>query len=206
VAIDLTFAPADAGTAGEAADVLARAFENDPGARLLYPPRRRIPALRTRFAAMLERCGRDTILALATGPIRVVGCVVWSRPDRPHRSGWNSDRRDLVHETVRNPVAAFRMAIAGPWLTRLERRCRPAGAWSVHAVGVDPALQGRGIGGELMRLLTADLDRAGASCYLETAAPRNIGFYSRYGFRIAGETTPPASVRTVAMTREPRTA
>ncbi len=53
--------------------------------------------------------------------------------------------------------------------------------------GVEPALQGRGIGSVLLREYTGRLDRAGEHSYLETEKPENVALYSRFGFEVIDE-------------------
>jgi predicted N-acetyltransferase YhbS len=56
--------------------------------------------------------------------------------------------------------------------------------WYLDQIGVDPARQGEGIGGALIRF---GLDRARADevpAFLETAIAANVGYYERFGFRV----------------------
>jgi ribosomal protein S18 acetylase RimI-like enzyme len=58
-------------------------------------------------------------------------------------------------------------------------------------LGVEPALQGQGIGG---RILAFGLERADAQrmpCYLDINNPDNIPFYQRYGFEVTEESNLP---------------
>ena len=49
-------------------------------------------------------------------------------------------------------------------------------------VGVDPDLQGRGLGSSLVKEGLARADQASCPCYLETSERRNGAFYERLGF------------------------
>src|ERR1700689_1250397 len=53
-------------------------------------------------------------------------------------------------------------------------------------VGVRGALQGRGLGSELLRPFLAAVDRSHLPPYLETPNPRTIPFYERAGFEVTG--------------------
>lgn len=58
--------------------------------------------------------------------------------------------------------------------------------WYLPFIGVDPGLQGRGLGGELMTAALARVDESGLPAYLESSNPKNVPFYERFGFRAAG--------------------
>jgi len=55
-------------------------------------------------------------------------------------------------------------------------------------LGVEPSLQGRGIGTALLAHWLAGLDREATGAYLETDRRENVAFYTRSGFRVLGET------------------
>jgi ribosomal protein S18 acetylase RimI-like enzyme len=55
----------------------------------------------------------------------------------------------------------------------------------VSFVGVDPGAQGKGIGGRLMRAVSAIADQEKLPCYLETSGSRNTSIYEKYGYKIA---------------------
>lgn len=57
--------------------------------------------------------------------------------------------------------------------------------WYLWTLAVDPAHQGEGIGGELMRHTFATADAAGLPCYLETTHPRALAIHQAHGFEIA---------------------
>lgn len=59
--------------------------------------------------------------------------------------------------------------------------------WYLPWFGVDVALQGRCLGGELMENCLQILDEDHLPAYLETPSPRSIPFYERYGFEATGE-------------------
>ncbi|MGO9558015.1 MAG: GNAT family N-acetyltransferase [Acidimicrobiales bacterium] len=58
--------------------------------------------------------------------------------------------------------------------------------WYLPFFGVDGALQGKGLGGELMKHCLASVDTSHLPAYLETSNPRNIPFYERHGFEVTG--------------------
>jgi ribosomal protein S18 acetylase RimI-like enzyme len=59
--------------------------------------------------------------------------------------------------------------------------------WYLPWLGVDPALHGRGVGGELIRHCLRFVDEDHLPAYLETPNPRTVPFYERAGFEVTGE-------------------
>jgi GNAT superfamily N-acetyltransferase len=52
---------------------------------------------------------------------------------------------------------------------------------------VDTALQGRGLGSQLMKPCLQVVDHTHLPAYIETPNPRTISFYQRHGFEVTGE-------------------
>jgi ribosomal protein S18 acetylase RimI-like enzyme len=75
--------------------------------------------------------------------------------------------------------------------------------WFLATIGVDPALQGRGIGSALLAPVLARADEQRTCCYLETHAADNVRLYERHGFRIMEHIENPATVPLWAMLRPP---
>jgi GNAT superfamily N-acetyltransferase len=59
--------------------------------------------------------------------------------------------------------------------------------WYLPWFGVDTALQGKGLGGQLMKPCLQIVDASHLPAYLETPNPRTIPFYERHGFEITGK-------------------
>ncbi len=53
--------------------------------------------------------------------------------------------------------------------------------------GVDPSLQGRGVGSLVLAEYTRRLDERREDAYLETDKPENVRLYKRFGFEVTGE-------------------
>jgi ribosomal protein S18 acetylase RimI-like enzyme len=76
--------------------------------------------------------------------------------------------------------------------------------WYLPWFGVHAALQGRGLGGELMEHCLGVVDASRLPGYLETPNPRNISFYERYGFTVTGEAKSGTCPPIVSMSRAAR--
>jgi ribosomal protein S18 acetylase RimI-like enzyme len=58
--------------------------------------------------------------------------------------------------------------------------------WYLWTLGVDPRLQGRGVGSALLRHALARIDDEGADAYLEASNPALVPLYERHGFEVTG--------------------
>jgi GNAT superfamily N-acetyltransferase len=87
---------------------------------------------------------------------------------------------------------------------RLKDRVHPAPCVVLSGIGVDPALQGRGIGSALLAAGLLRADEEGAVVFLGTNTARNLPLYERHGFEVAAEApVPDGGPPTWAMLRRP---
>jgi GNAT superfamily N-acetyltransferase len=59
--------------------------------------------------------------------------------------------------------------------------------WYLPWFGVHAAMQGQGLGGQLMTRCLEIVDASHLPTYLETPNPRTISFYERHGFEVTGD-------------------
>lgn len=163
-----------------AARALARALTDDPGWVYTFP---REEGRTAKVEAMLEPAIRHIYMR--------------------HDECWTID--DIAGGALWDPpgghdlplLRALRLAPRLAWLIgrriragldvvrQMERRHPTEPHWYLAILGVDPSCQGRGLG---PRLIAPVLDRCDADrvlCWLESANPRNHGFYRRLGFEVA---------------------
>jgi ribosomal protein S18 acetylase RimI-like enzyme len=76
--------------------------------------------------------------------------------------------------------------------------------WYLPLIAVDPAHQGRGLGGALLKRALARCDADRLPAYLESSNPRNISLYERHGFHTLGRIQVGSSPVVTPMFREPR--
>ena len=107
---------------------------------------------------------------------------------------------DLVGGACRaRPVDKLRslpaLALAGPrsairaakWFENWEHR-DPDGPHAHYGpFGVEPELQGQGVGSLVMREYVRRLDERSEASYLETEKPQNVALYQRFGFEVIEE-------------------
>jgi len=192
---------------GQAAGMLARAFKDAPLTEVLAPdPARRDAASRWLFGSNLRYGHQYGEVWAAIGPGRAVdGAAIWWAPDYVEPDDERSEQSGLADGLlVVGPVAWNRLAELAGSMADLHQRAAPGPHWYLAFIGVEPALQGRGIAGQLLRPMLDRLDAERLPAYLETAVPRNVAYYPRFGFEVTGEVTPPSGVTFWGMRRHPR--
>jgi ribosomal protein S18 acetylase RimI-like enzyme len=197
-------------------DVLARALRDNPmNVGMFGPePARRFRSVRILYRMILSSLD-DPPLVARTGS-RIVGVAATAPPEtcffyrsRARRFRIKIGGREM---TVESPAMPWRelpamLRLGFPALNRagLMGQCSavhdPAGRhWHVELVGVEPDLQGRGIGGKLMGAVLRHTDAAGEPAHQETDTPENVRFYGRLGFDVVAQEEP-LGVMTWYMTR-----
>jgi GNAT superfamily N-acetyltransferase len=74
----------------------------------------------------------------------------------------------------------------------------------LQAVGTDPAKQGKGYGGVVIRKQLAVADAHGMPAYLESSKTTNIPIYQSLGFELTGEINLPGGPTLYPMWRKAR--
>ena len=87
----------------------------------------------------------------------------------------------------------YRLQRLGQYIDSVHGRLAPFKHVYLQSLGVDPAFQGRGHAGKLLRHALARLDAAGTPCYLDTLDEQNVGLYEHFGFSVVEATTVPGT-------------
>jgi len=192
----------EAAQCSRAGEVLARAFHNDPLYTLVIPEEgKRAQALPWLF----DRVVHYSLLygeVYTTPTLEGVAC--WLPPGRTKLTLGRMVRSGLHATPLKMGLAAYRqfdtyMGYADAFHTRYA----PEPHWYLWAIGVEPASQGKGIGSGLMQPILMQADADGTACYLETEMERNVRFYEKHGFRVAGGgRVPKLGIQVWAMVRE----
>lgn len=166
---------------GRVADMLARAFADDPAMSFIFPD----PVVRARRMPRLFRLMYDSDVAHGVGLLTAGGeaATLWRAPGQAAIG---------VGEMLRHAVPM--LAALGPALGRalavsnaMDAHKPKGDYWYLHVAGCDPAHQGKGLGGAAIQ---GGLDRLAAGrlpAYLETATESNLGLYRHFGFEITRE-------------------
>ena len=205
----------------DASHVLARAFDDDPVFRHLYPtPRRR----RWSCGSFLGAIARDGLpfgevwAALDAG--RVVGTAGWLPDGAYPPTRWRAARQLVASWPALLTQHTFRDGLR--YLTETEKLHPKVPHWYLAVIGVEPERQGEGLGGKMLDVVLDRLDAShvpayletstednvfqpGMGAYLETSTAGNVAWYSRHGFEVQHEVRPvPDGPPIWTMWREPR--
>jgi ribosomal protein S18 acetylase RimI-like enzyme len=128
------------------------------------------------FAAFLENL-IDLGMVWEAGA--AAGASVWIPADQA--DAWEKAQRNgesAVHALTADGGRRFEAFWA--WV---ESKFADEPAWHLDSVAVEPELQGQGIGAALIDFGLARARAAGTGACLETGNPRNVAYYTRFGFR-----------------------
>jgi ribosomal protein S18 acetylase RimI-like enzyme len=174
--------------------VLTLAFGNDPATRWTWPdPKTYLEA----FPHFAKAFGGAAFGAGSARRIGSAGAALWLPP------GVGSD--DAAIGALMQCTADVKTAVDGPQIMQQMARYHPKEPhWYLPLIGIDPAQQGRGLGGALMRHATEICDRERVPAYLESSNPRNVPLYQRHGFEVMGTIQAGQSPTITPMLRKPR--
>ena len=180
------------------AEVLRRAFRDDPMTRWMWPDRAYRPAAhrrwfraRLRFLFAQEQCYTTDDRA---------GAALWALPRR-----WAVTPRELLAWTPMLPTFGRRTGRVLRGMREMERRHpRRPPHFYLAVLGTEPSRQGQGIGSALIEPVLEACDRDAVPAYLETTTERNVDFYSRHGWRVTEELRMPKGPLVWLMWRDAR--
>jgi GNAT superfamily N-acetyltransferase len=173
---------AGCGDAAETAQILARAFYDDPVFGWFFPDEgSRHQRLQRFFVTELhhESLGHGAVeVACVDG--RVAGAAVWFPPGA-----------SLATEASALPgyLRAFgrRLVIVSQYESvAVSAHPRDDPHWYLNVIGVDPARQGHGLGAALLRSRLRRCDQEGLPAYLESSKLGNVPLYEHFGFQVTG--------------------
>ena len=196
--------PAASGDVDALAAVLARAFYDDPPMVWLLPnPDIRLARLTRMFATII---GIESLpyggVDIACAGDEILGGAIWMPPGH-WQPGLLAKIRAAPGHWRAVAAAEIRAARMGHALGRAHPK-EPH--WYLKSVGIDPASQGRGAAGLLLRSRLERCDREGQPAYLEASKLEGVPLYERFGFRVTGTVDMPKGAPVVTkMWRAPAT-
>jgi ribosomal protein S18 acetylase RimI-like enzyme len=169
-----------------AAAVLGRGMRDNPIHERAFGTdrERRESALTSLFTAVLaSHVMRGTILGAYSGGV-LVGVCSMTPPGHCQLSGLDKLRMVPVLLGAGGLASTLRtLSWAGSWGKHDPKDPH----WHLGPVGVERRLQGKGIGGALLRDFCARMDAERATAYLETDKKENVAIYERFAFRTVAE-------------------
>ena len=176
-----------------AIDTIVMAFATDPVLRWFYSEPWRYLA---HYGDFVKTFGGQ---AFGEGSAWILGdfhaAAIWLSPAS------RLDDDAIVHH-LESTVAPEKLGDLLDVLGQMDAGHPPEPHWYLAWIGVDPAMQGRGLGGELMAHCLQVIDADGAPAYLDNTNPLNVPFYERHGFRVTGESQAGACPPLVGMLRD----
>lgn len=159
------------------AEMLARAFYDDPVTVWFYPDAERRMTHARRFFGIRLRQLADQQLIYTTPEL--TGAALWTLPGR-----WREDLRQSLMMLPMLPVLLPRIVRSTHAVREIERHHPVEPHFYLSVLGTEPQQQGGGIGSALLGpvLQRCDSDRIGA--YLECSKEGNVEFYARHGFTV----------------------
>ena len=182
------------------AAVMARAFARDPMLVHLLPD----PGTRPARIEMLFRFGLEGLYA-RHGQCWVIGDfqggAIWLPPGTHPPPLW---RQATLLPRFARVFGLLRWPRALLDIERMEAmHPRRPPHWYLPFLGIEPAEQGKGLSGPLVRAVLDQCDRTRTPAYAETSVPRNVRHWGRFGFVVSGERDIPNGPHLWALWREP---
>ena len=174
---------------------LVSAFTDDPVERWLYPEPRQYLTHFPEFLAAFGGKAFDEQTVWGLGEFSAV--ALWLPP------GTEPDG-DTISTILTESVSPEKHGDVFSVLQQMDLAHPKYPHWYLPWLGVDAALQGRGLGGQLMKACLRVVDASHLPAYLETPNPRNLSFYERHGFAVTGRAQAGACPPVVFMLRTSR--
>lgn len=171
-----------------AGSTLSRAFHDDPLWTALMPdPEMRRAGLAKMFTGLTKTVAAAEGIAETTSRFEAV--ALWQLPGKEAglwamlRSGFALQRfvMSMPARSRGQMLAVLRQ------LDEHRKRLVPQPHWYLHAIGVEPEQQSRGLGTALIEAGIRRADDGGHPIYLETETQSNVGYYQHLGFEVVEE-------------------
>jgi GNAT superfamily N-acetyltransferase len=181
---------------GPLAEVLARAFYDDPVTSWFYPNAgRRMRHARRFFEIRLRQLA---IHGLTYTTLDRRGAALWAPPGQ-----WRESLRQSLMQLPMLPVLLPRIVRATQAVREIERRHPAQPHYYLSVLGTDPEQQGGGVGSALLAPVLRRCDETQMPAYLESSKESNVSFYARHGFAVTELIELPGGPPLWLMWREP---
>ena len=154
---------------------LVSAFIADPVERWLYP---QSLAYLTHFPAFVGAFGGAAFEKKTVWSLNDFAAVAMWLPPGVEADG------DAIVAALTESVSAQKHADTFATLEQMDAAHPKDPHWYLPWLGVDCALQGAGLGSDLLQQCLARVDADHSPAFLETPNRRTVPFYERHGFRV----------------------
>ncbi|MEO8129377.1 MAG: GNAT family N-acetyltransferase [Bryobacteraceae bacterium] len=166
--------------------ILARGMRDNPNHIQVFgsDPDRRQAALFQMFCPVMPRIhGKGAVLgAFLSGSL--VGVCGMTEPGCCQPS--LMDKLRIIPQVARgNSFAMLQHFLQ--WTSKWSSHDPRHQHWHLGPIAVDRHLQGKGIGGSMMKMFCLRMDELSVMAHLETDKHENIRFYERFGFEVVSE-------------------
>ncbi|MBF4483045.1 MAG: GNAT family N-acetyltransferase [Dehalococcoides mccartyi] len=166
----------------KAAEVCARAFQNDPVIREIAKEKASPDALYQIFEYILKSQMENGQAYASSANLE--GIALWEP----------NDVRKPLGQRLRHLYYLFQIRSQLPLLNEISRidkvsqnlrvKYAPPVYFYLALLAVDPKYQGNGIAGHLIRPMLDFMNETGIPCYLETQSSQNVAMYEHMGFKL----------------------
>jgi GNAT superfamily N-acetyltransferase len=194
--------PASTQDVDECADVLAAAFQVDPGTIVFIPDDRERAAILPDFFRTFVKAALSEDAGILVAGEPITGVASWFGPERhgPSPDAMGAHGFGAILERS-GPDATGRLLAMLQEIEANHERLATEPHMRLEFFGVTPAVQGAGIGTALIGHGHRRADQLGLACYLETFTEANVRYYKLRGYRTVGEFTIGDGVRGYGMLR-----
>ena len=181
----LAVTPVTVAGASRAAQVLARAFVEDPLVR--WPMRADIDPYEGVFIQLEPLAKGYAEIGVLWESDGCAGVAAWLPPGMGDQAQalWEDTKSELGWVFDDDGV---RYSALWDWM---GEHVPDEPVWFLEIVGVDPAAQGKGVGSALIHHGIERSQADGNPAFLETSEERNVAYYERFGFRVVEEDDAP---------------
>jgi len=167
-----------------AAEVFARAFQNDPMYIYIIPKsddRKKIVQhifqFRIRYGVLYGE-------VYSISP-NLEGIAMWIPSENAHMTLWGSLRARVLLLYLRaGKNIISRLESIGDYGSPIHKRHADFPHWHLSSIAVDPFFQRKGHARTLLKTMLTRIEQEGLPCFLDTHVEKNVSIYQRFGFKI----------------------
>jgi ribosomal protein S18 acetylase RimI-like enzyme len=171
---------------GAAAPLVARSMRDNPVNVRAFgsDTERRERALAAFFRPVLQGARHRAVVLGAFRDGVLIGVAVTARPQRCQPTPF--EKLGILPALLLQAPAGTTARVLG-WTGEWARMDPHEAHWHLGPIAVDPAAQGQGVGGAMLRAICTLVDDGAELAYLETDKPENVRIYERFGFEVTAQ-------------------